>query len=236
MLTMIYARALGETEYQRNEIARLAQVKEIISELKGNEHARLIEEIEAIREEKNNQIVRLTNMYRRREISREDLYSTRMARLSERLACLEAERVATLNNRDLIEIGMLRIHRNISIRKGIRKTVRNHLLMGKDSLSLSNHSKQVCQDLAQYDFGLDERSVAEALTNLMLEISTSLHGQVFLLNEPPGCYVGGSPPFANDPMVYLVDGSKKQRCTLHQGKVLPLVAPTWAFEASKPEE
>ena len=133
----------------------------------------------------------------------------------------------------------------MSMSDGVSKTVNSQLLMGRDSLRLSTHSKQVCQDLAQYDFGLDERSVAKELSGLMHEISKSLHRQAFLPNEPPGYYVGGSPPLAqavacmitylqkndlitNDLMVYLIDGSKKPRCKLHQGKVLPLMAPTWA--------
>ena len=152
------------------------------------------------------------------------------------------QNAATLNNRALIEIGMLRTYRKISMSNGISKTVDNHLLMGRDSLMLSKHSKQVCQDLAQYDFALDERSVAKELSVLMHEISKSLHRQAFLPNEPPGYYVGGSPPFAqavacmitylqkqdlitSDLMVYLIDGSKKPRCKLHKGKVLPLMAP-----------
>ena len=91
-MTMLYAREL-------QEIARLI-----------NETARLIKEKEAINEEKRNEIARLIKEKRNEHKWREKVYSTSLAQYSEKIVCLDAERVATLNNRALIEIGMLRTY------------------------------------------------------------------------------------------------------------------------------
>ena len=238
---------IGLFQREMEEIQRLAEEKEKLDQRRSEEIQRLAEEKEKLDQRRSEEIQRLV-ADKRGEIKRlmktmkkcEKHYTKNLADLSERVLYVDAQRIAVLNNRALIEIGIRRITSELSLSAGVRRIVNKHLLQtNNQGKMLSMHSKRVCKELGQYDFLTDEQSVMKELTVLVHEISKPLHNLAHQKILPRGYYVGGSSPLAQAVacmITYLQSEGKiskvlpvlvigedgEPRCRLVEGRVLPL--------------
>eukprot|EP00960_Hanusia_phi_P019992 590531-Hanusia_phi.AAC.1 len=81
-----------------------------------------------------------------------------------------------MNNRSLIEVGILRGTKEQSLSQGIEEFVNEFSLEDRKSVkALSEHSRKVCKQLEQYDLSCNETSVSKELATLMHQISKGLH-------------------------------------------------------------
>ncbi|EKX44301.1 hypothetical protein GUITHDRAFT_109756 [Guillardia theta CCMP2712] len=177
---------IGLYQREMEEIQRLAEEKEKLDQRRSEEIQRLVKD-------KRDEAKRLVKAMKKCEKH----YTRNLADLSERVLYVDAQRVAVLNNRALIEIGIRRITSELSLSAGVRRIVNKHLLQtSKQGKMLSMHSKRVCKELGQYDFLTDEQSVMKELTVLRHEISKPLHNLAHQKILPRGYYVGGSSPLA----------------------------------------
>ncbi|EKX34754.1 hypothetical protein GUITHDRAFT_119063 [Guillardia theta CCMP2712] len=175
------------------------------------------------------------------EISQGLLQDTRRSLAEAREKCLQTEssRHAVLNNRALIEIGLLRKFPGMTTTQALDHFIAKHLLQNpkqRKSRKLRPDCVSVCNQLAnQYNLACSHASVANELSGLMHEISKPLHSRV---KAPAGYFVGGPSPLAQaiacvllklqglgsiarDMDVFLIDDGGKIVCRLANGKIQP---------------
>ncbi|EKX34756.1 hypothetical protein GUITHDRAFT_119065 [Guillardia theta CCMP2712] len=175
------------------------------------------------------------------EISQGLLQDTRRSLAEAREKCLQTEssRHAVLNNRALIEIGLLRKFPGMTTTQALDHFIAKHLLQNpkqRKSRKLRPDCVSVCNQLAnQYNLACSHASVANELSGLMHEISKPVHSR---MKAPAGYFVGGPSPLAQaiacvllklqglgsiarDMDVFLIDDGGKIVCRLANGKIQP---------------